>query len=253
MTRYSSIQSSQNETPPPDNWRKVEIRYSLLAVLLSICTLIFTVYQDYQSKKEEIIVHSFGIDEKQKVRLVPFEEENSVVIYLMNRLLLTNTSSQTVSIIDSELEVDENGNGDFLAKSYTNFYTRDGEALDMPLILKAGESLEIKVESPVTMAKDTYAEIKASYKVKYNKELDYRELQSFNEIRSAAYLAEIDIYGNKETIKQSISENGNVVLYVNTDKVREEIYPIYKLTFKTVRSNYFEILYEDNMWNDESF
>ncbi|ALC88895.1 hypothetical protein AM500_03080 [Bacillus sp. FJAT-18017] len=233
-------------------WRKMEIKFSLFALIISLLTFSWTIYQDYKNNQEEIVINSFTSTLDNNVSLNKIELPKSPYIVTMRvGILLTNTNEKTVTLTNYKLEQIGETNLDIDFK-YPTFYSgmdqgfsdENGTSQDLPFILKKGESKLVYINTGILINNNVFEKINKVYKIENgidipeNIELTNRELSYY------LVKAQTDLYGNKIEGDTYKSDEGEKFFHHVID-IDKSDFPIFSITFKSVNGTYFEhIFYE---------
>jgi hypothetical protein len=245
MARKST--GNKNKRELERTWRRVDVRFSLLAILISVIGVGIQIYQDIRDNTEEINLHSFrpaakgeeysfedGLFGGEKIISLPFE------------ILISNTGKNTVSLINYRL-IQRNNTGLLYPEYHTGmnqgFTDEDEKEIDIPFIILAGESKLVRIHTGIKIKEDIYQKINQVYKVEYGKDITSEDTFTYGELQYYQVKAKTDFYGNKlegSAFKDTDGEAGAIVSYPTNMR-----YPEFWLTFKTASSNYFEIAYHE--------
>ncbi|PFU61782.1 hypothetical protein COK90_11465 [Priestia megaterium] len=253
--RKSNRNAGQNQER---KWRRVEIWFSLIALVISILTICWTIYQDLEKDKEEIIINSFEPSESSKISFSHGLKKN--LITLEFGILLSNTSDNTISLIDHRLEQITQFP---LQKGFTypnyysgiddGFFEANGTKASMPFVIKSGESKLVYIKTAVITNDNAYKKINNAYKKETGNDLSSAQKLTYGELVYYEVKAATDIYGNKvkgNTIKDSSEEK---TYYYSTDTHdpydTDDPHPTFSLTFKSVKGNYFKEKYNQYKMN----
>lgn len=233
-------------------WRKMEIRFSLFAIIISLLTFSWTIYQDYVNNQEEIVMNSFTPTFDTNVYFNKTELPKSPYIVTMRiGILLTNTNEKTVTLTNYRFEQIGKIDLDINFK-YPTFYSgmdqgfsdENGNSQELPFILKEGESKLVYINTGILINNNVFEKINKVYKIENEKDiLENREL-TYRELTYYLVKAQTDLYGNKIEGDTFISEEGEKSFHQVID-IDKSDFPIFSIIFKSVNGTYFEhIFYE---------
>lgn len=252
--RNSNRNKGQNQER---KWLK-ENAFSLLAILISVLTFGWTIYQDLEKNKEEITINSFEPSESSKISFSHGPKKN--LITLEFGILLSNTSDNTISLIDHRLEQTTpfplqkgfnypNGYGGM----DDGFFEANGTEVSMPFVIKSGESKLVYIKTAVITNDNAYKKINNVYKKETGNDLSSAQKLTYSDLEYYQVKAETDIYGNNvkgNTIQVSSEEK---TYYHSTDTHdpydTDDPHPTFLLTFKSAKGNYFKEEYSQYKMN----
>lgn len=243
-----------NEAPQKKElvWRKMEIRFSLFAIIISLLTFSWTIYQEYVNNQEEIVINSFTPTFDTNVSFNKIELPKSPYIVTMRiGILLTNTNEKTVTLTNYRFEqigkIDLDINFKY-PTSYSGmdqgFSDENGTSQELPFILKEGESKLVYINTGILINNNVFEKINEVYKIENEKDiLENREL-TYSELSYYLVKAQTDLYGNKIEGDTFKSEEGEKSFHKVID-IDKSDFPIFSIIFKSVNGTYFEhIFYE---------
>ncbi|WP_163539245.1 hypothetical protein [Gracilibacillus sp. YIM 98692] len=233
-------------------WRKMEIRFSLFALIISLLTFSWTLYQDYKNNQEEIVINSFTPTLDTNVSFNKIELPKSPYIVTMRiGILLTNTNEKTVTLTNYRLE--QIGKTDLdINFEYPTFYSgmdqgfsdENGTSQDLPFILKKGESKLVYINTGILINNNVFEKINEVYKIENEKDIPENIELTYRELSYYLVKAQTDLYGNKIEGDAYKSDEGEKSFHHVID-IDKSDFPIFSITFKSVNGTYFEhIFYE---------
>ncbi|KRF61488.1 hypothetical protein ASG99_25350 [Bacillus sp. Soil768D1] len=233
-------------------WRKMEIRFSLFALIISLLTFAWTIYQDYKNNQEEIVINSFNPTLDTNVSFKKIELPKSPYIVTMRiGILLTNTNEKTVTLTNYRLEQVEKTDFD-INSQYPSFYSgmdqgfsdENGTSQDLPFILKKGESKLVYFNTGVLINNNVFEKINEVYKIENERDIPENIVLTYRELLYYLVKAQTDLYGNKIEGNTYKSDEGEIFFHQIID-IEKGDFPIFSLTFKSVNGTYFKhIFYE---------
>jgi len=227
--------------------RKKEIRYSLLAVLISFIGMFYTFYQDYESNKEEIKIHSFNplLDSR-----VSFGERHlpNRLVTLEFGILISNTSDKTISIIDYQLEQVAEDHPIGYSGMNQGLSEKNGKEASMPFILQSGESKLVYIKNGFIVPQNAFIKIDEAFKSKNGNSILPSQELTYEELLYYTAIAETDIYGSEIEGEIYTDEKGNSTVF-SVSSLNNN-HPIFEITFKTSSGNYFKHQYYENQINN---
>ncbi|KAB3541146.1 hypothetical protein NSS76_12910 [Bacillus sp. FSL R5-0654] len=248
MRNFSCEKTEQSQE---NKWRKKEIIFAFLAVIISVFTLLWTVYQDFKKDKEEITINSFTPISNTNLSFSNFFRGK--LITLEFGILLSNISDNTISLIDYKLEqVAEKSPESFPVqynKMNQGFIDEDGKISSMPFIIKSGESRLVYIKTGIIIDENIYLKINDVYKQETGRNLSHVKKFTYKDLQYYTVKARIDIYGNSiegETNQNSLGEKS----FFSSIELENAVYPIFSLTFKSAKGNYFTHQYSEYKMNN---
>ncbi|PEE73600.1 hypothetical protein COM81_27820 [Priestia megaterium] len=245
-----NLRSGTHEQSQEGKWRRKEIMYSLIAVILSITTFIWSVYQDFKKDKEEVIINSFTPVTNTSISFRNFSSYK--LITLEFGILLSNTGDNTISLINYDLQQvakSQTEKGTIYPVSYSGmnqgFIGTDGQTADIPFIIKSGESKLIYIKTGILVAKDIYVKFNNAYKDKTGKDLASVQDFTYEDLMYYSAKTGVDIYGNKIEGKIYDDSSEEKIFFLSVDE--DAFHPVFSLTFKSAKGNSFNHIYGELM------
>jgi len=233
-------------------WRKMEIRFSLFALLISLLTFTWTLYQDYINNQEEIVINSFTptLDTNVSFKKMEFPK-SPYIVTLRIGILLTNTNEKTVTLTNYRMDQIAKTDLDINFKYPTHYSGMDqgfsgenGSSEDLPFILKKGESKLIYINTGILINNNVFKKINEVYKLDNKKDIPENIELTYKELIYYLVKAQTDLYGNKLEGNTYKSDEGEIFFHHVID-IDKSDFPIFSVTFKSVNGTYFEhIFYE---------
>ncbi|WP_440603288.1 hypothetical protein [Bacillus sp. GB_SG_008] len=246
--------SEKTEQPQESKWRKNEITYALLAVIISVFTFVWTVYQDFKKDKEEITINSFTPVSNTNLSFSNFFRGK--LITLEFGILLSNTGDNTISLINYELKQvaeDSPEKGFSYPMQYSRmnqgFIEADGKITSMPFIIKSGESRLVYIKTGIIIDENIYLKINDVYKQETGKDLSSVQNFTYEDLQYYTVKAGTDIYGNPIEGKTDQDSSGEKS-FSSSMELENALYPIFSLTFKSAKGNYFTHRYSEYKINN---
>lgn len=239
-------------------WRKVEIWFSLVALILSVLTFSWTIYQDLQKNKEEITINSFEPSPSSKILFDHSLKKKQITLEF--GILLSNTSDNTISLIDHRLEQTTpfplqkgfNYPNDYSGMD-DGFFEANGTEISMPFVIKSGESKLVYIKTAVITNDNAYKKINNVYKKETGNDLSAAQKLTYSDLEYYQVKAGTDIYGNKVEGNVIQDSSGGEIYYSSTDTHdpynTDDPHPTFSLTFKSAKGNYFKEEYNQYKMN----
>jgi hypothetical protein len=162
--------------------------FSALAIAISISTLAYTMNKDYNLNRTE---NARLIDEQKEVlnphysaygpdNVIDIETSKLTqigidgLIPLNYEIILTNTTKNTISIV--EASVTQNKNGNFLSFPglLDKIYMDDGKIVKYPIDIEAGKSIKLDIRIKLGIKKSILESLKIDGKIQKMKITDFR-------------------------------------------------------------------------------
>lgn len=228
-------------------WLK-ENGFSLLALILSVLTFSWTIYQDLQKNKEEITVNSFEPSPSSKILFNDGFKKKQITLEF--GILLSNTSDNTISLIDHRLEQTTQfplQKGFIYPNQYrgmdNGFFEANGTKVSMPFVIKSGDSKLVYIKTAVITNNNAYKKINNVYKKETGNDLSSAQKLTYSDLIYYELKAKTDIYGNK--VKgNAIQDSSGERTYDYSIDTRNP-HPTFSLTFKSAKGNYFKEEYNE--------
>ncbi|WHX25023.1 hypothetical protein QNH47_12685 [Virgibacillus halodenitrificans] len=247
INRRKNILANESAQKNELVWRKREIRFSLIAIIISMITFSWTLYQDYKNNQEEIIINSYTPTSDTNVSVNKIGLPKSPYIVTMRiGILLTNTNEKTVTLTNYRLEqiakIDLATNFEyptFYSGLDQGFSDENGTSQDLPFILKKGESKLVYINTGILINNNVFEKINGVYKKENEKDIPEKIELTYRELLYYLAKAQTDLYGNKtegETYKIDEEEK----LFHHVIDIDKSDFPIFSITFKSVNGTYFE-------------
>lgn len=236
----------------------MEIWFSLFALIISLLTFAWTIYQDYKNNQEEIVINSFtpSLDTNVSFNKIALPKSPYLVTIRIG-ILLTNTSEKTVTLTNYRFEQIADTDLDVNFK-YPIFYSgmdqgfsdENGTSQGLPFILKEGESKLVYINTGILINKNVFEKINEVYKIENGKDTPQNIEFTYEELLYYLVKAQTDLYGNKIEGDTYKNDKGEISFHHVID-IEKSDFPIFSLTFKSVNGTYFEhVFYE---YKHESF
>ncbi|PLT32521.1 hypothetical protein [Bacillus sp. V5-8f] len=232
-------------------WLGFDRFFSIIAIIISVLTLVWTIYQDFNKNKEEIIINSFTPENNTKLSFENFALGK--LITLDYGILISNTGENTISLVDYKLKQTAEGapnRDNFYPLDYSGlsqgFNEKNGKATDMPFIIKSGESKLVFIKTGIIVHKRIYEKINSVHKQETGKDLSSVQNLTYSDLKYYEVKAGTDIYGNHvsgQVFQESSGEKSFTSITDITDK--DYFQPTFSLTFKSAKGNYFVHLYNE--------
>ncbi|PEU52181.1 hypothetical protein CN395_27890 [Priestia megaterium] len=233
-------------------WPKVEIWFSLIALIVSVFTSGWTIVQDLQKNKEEITINSFEPSPSSKILFNHSFKKKQITLEF--GILLSNTSDNTISLIDHRLEQTTPfplQKGFNYPNEYSGmddgFFEANGTEISMPFVIKSGESKLVYIKTAVITNDNAYKKINNVYKKETGNDLSSAQNLTYSDLEYYQVKAETDIYGNKVAGNAIQDSSGGEIYYSSTDT--HDPHPTFSLTFKSAKGNYFKEEYNQYKMN----
>ncbi len=212
------------------------------------------IYQDFKKDKEEITINSFTPVNNTNLSFNNFPSGKLVTLEF--GILLSNISDNTISLIDYELEQvaeDSPEKGFSYPIEYSGmnegFIEADGKITNMPFIIKSGESKLVYIKTGIIIKKDIYLKINDVYKQETGKDLSSVKNLTYGDLKYYMVKVGTDIYGNPiegEAYQDSLGEK----IFYSSIETENILHPIFSLTFKSAKGNYFTHQYSEYKMNN---
>lgn len=215
---------------------------SIIAIIISVAALSWTIYQDFKKDQEKMIINSFIPTDSYNIK---FNHTNLPTspgeLVLPVKVLLTNSSAKPLTLLDYSLEQNSSNlninnklryPSDYLGMN-KGFIDENKEPLEFPIVLNEGESkliilkIGLLIDNKIFQEMDQYYFEKKSIHLAKSTNLVY---SNFLEMLSDS---KINLYGFKtDTI---IPED---LHYIEID-TKKDSFPRFLIKFKTVNNKLF--------------
>lgn len=231
--------------------KKKKIRWDAISILISVITLLLSVWQQYyiikkdtQNEIENISIALSSIQYKDIATYTKVDSNNSLIDVVQYDVIISNTSKQRISIVDYNFSLYKDDTFIQYNNILSNTVHADGQNVLIPFSLESGESKKLTFnintlltrkpfEYPYVFEVDQIFYIDYYIEDLYDKPID--ELGSVNlgyiELKEYLMTNGFDIFNNIV----SVENHGNSNLLTT----EEPKFPIYKLELITSKDNIF--------------